>query len=196
MTIRKLDLPASTTQIPAKSSATHNYTNIRWAQYGRVVTIQFSAQCVHDKTTTGGSIQFAVDGLPGAIDGQLNHIGGEVEIFTTLAVALIAAAASITSALIAANSNRSLREQKAKEEEYQAERRQQEEERRQAEHERMMLDEVQQQSLLAIMDALDVSLISLQGGHLNGNVEEARSAVRKAKDAFQQTRTKAISHTI
>lgn len=33
-------------------------------------------------------------------------MGGEVEIFTTLAVALIAAAESITSALIAANSNR------------------------------------------------------------------------------------------
>lgn len=69
MTIRKLDLSASATQVPAKSSATHNYTNIRWAQYGRVVTIQFSAQCVYDKTTTDGSIQFAVEGLPGAIDG-------------------------------------------------------------------------------------------------------------------------------
>ena len=106
--------------------------------------------------------------------------------WASIAAAIIAACASITSALIAAHSANKARESDAARARYEAERRQQESER---EH----IEEATAQGMLAVLEAVDVSLIALQGGHLDGNVDAARARIADARDAYQTTRSKAIA---
>lgn len=63
-------------------------------------------------------------------------------------------------------------------------------EREMKEDQRHAMDEALMDGVSSCLDALDISLIALQGGHLNGNVEAARERVassarqmRKVKDA-------------
>lgn len=107
----------------------------------------------------------------------------------TLAAALVAACASIVSALIAARASRSADAAKAEQESYQQARLEQERERR-------YIDEATAQGMIAVLDAVDVSLVALQGGHLDGNVEEARAGIKDARTLYAQTRSKAISRLL
>ena len=96
----------------------------------------------------------------------------------TIAAALIAALASIASALIAAlNASASRR-------------------RDEQEQARERLDAATANGLLAIMDALDVSLAALDHEHLNGEVKQARANMAKAKSDYQAARTDAVSRLV
>ncbi len=66
--------------------------------------------------------------------------------------------------------------------------------REQQEAAREHMDAAIQQSLLAVLEAQEVQMIALQGGHLNGNVESAKEKVITARADLQQVRSKAISH--
>ena len=104
----------------------------------------------------------------------------------TIVVALIAAAASVASAFIAAHSGAVAKRREEEQQSYQ-------EERMKQEFERQKMDEAVHQGIFAVLDAMDITLISLQGGHLNGNVEKAREEVEEARRDFIATRSKALS---
>lgn len=46
----------------------------------------------------------------------------------------------------------------------------------------------------AALQANDISLVSLQHGHLNGNVEEARKLVDEARTGLEDAQRKAVAH--
>ena len=62
------------------------------------------------------------------------------------------------------------------------------------EHEESMMYEAIIAGIMASLKASDVSLIALQGGHLNGNVEDARKDVDSAIERMEETQRKAIVH--
>ena len=97
---------------------------------------------------------------------------------TTVIAATIAAIASILAAFITACSA--------------AERRRDEERERLREQ----MNQATAESMLALLDAMDVSMLALEGGHLNGNVEEARASIKKAKGEYQAARSKATAHLL
>lgn len=110
-----------------------------------------------------------------------------LEAIIAITVALIAAVASVATGVITSRAN-------SRAEKYQKERSEQEHERERRENEREHMEAATQTAMLAVLESLDVTLISLQGGHLNGNVEAARNDLAKAKRNFQETRSKAIAH--
>ena len=107
----------------------------------------------------------------------------------TVIAALIAACASLISALIARNNEQRAQQIRQEQEEYQQRRIKQE-------REREYIDEATATSMIAMLNAMDVSLLALSGGHLNGNVEEARTKIATAKKEYEQTRSKAISRLL
>jgi uncharacterized protein YbjQ (UPF0145 family) len=48
--------------------------------------------------------------------------------------------------------------------------------------------------IISIVLPFVVSLIALQGGHLNGNVEDARKDVDSAIERMEETQRKAVVH--
>lgn len=62
------------------------------------------------------------------------------------------------------------------------------------EHEQSMMYEAIIAGIMASLKASDVSLVALQGGHLNGNVEDARKDVDKAIERMEATQRKAVVH--
>lgn len=103
--------------------------------------------------------------------------------------AFIAGIASIVSTVITARSNKEVAK-------YQEERRKELDAESIQRNEDRWLREAEQNLLLAMADALDVDMVAAKGGHLNGNVDRARRDLAKAKHEFQETRTKAITHTL
>ena len=107
----------------------------------------------------------------------------------TIAAALVAACASVCSALIAVIGQRRAGEAEAQRKAYEAERMEQEQARQ-------AVDAATAQGMLAVLEAVDVSLVALQGGHLDGNVDEARAGIRRARETYQQTRSETIARLI
>lgn len=107
----------------------------------------------------------------------------------TIAAALIAACASIFTSLVALRSGREATDAKAAQEAYQ--RRQDAQAR-----EREAVEEATATAMLAVLESLDVTMLSLQGGHLNGNVEDARRKIQRARDTYQTTRSKALARAL
>jgi hypothetical protein len=68
------------------------------------------------------------------------------------------------------------------------------EQRNLKEHEKSMMYEAIISGIMASLKASDVSLIALQGGHLNGNVEDARKDVGAAIERMEVTQRKAVVH--
>ena len=96
----------------------------------------------------------------------------------TVIAACIAAGASICSALIAAWSARCQRKHDEQE----------------LAREQMNLATAQ--AMLALLDATDVSMLALEGGHLNGNVEDARGKISRAREDYQSARSRLLSHLV
>lgn len=115
----------------------------------------------------------------------------------TVWAAFIAAAGSVMAAIVSAVGVYKGNERKRESDDYRTRReaidRENERRRQLRDHERDMMDEAIQDSLLTLMEAEDVALVALSGGHLNGNVEDARKSLHDSKARLQQTRTKALT---
>ena len=61
---------------------------------------------------------------------------------------------------------------------------------------RHAMDEAVYHSMSAVLEAQDIALIALQGGHLNGNVEAARTKINDARSAYANTRDKIVTGSI
>lgn len=66
-------------------------------------------------------------------------------------------------------------------------------ERELREEQRHAMDEALMDGVSSCLDALDVSLIALQGGHLNGNVEAARDRVASSAREMRRVKDKTIA---
>lgn len=116
---------------------------------------------------------------------------------TEITVAAIAAIASLLVAAFNAwtairkdrrdTRYREIREQAEKE----RDRRDREREIRDAQ--RSAMDEALMDGVSSCLDALDVSLIALQGGHLNGNVEAARQRVASSARQMRKVKDETLS---
>ena len=112
-----------------------------------------------------------------------------MEWLATIAAACVAALASVVSALIAVRGERKAAEAEAAQARFH-------EERRERERESEYVEEATAQGMLAVLEAVDVSLIALQGGHLDGNVDSARDGIKEARAAYQRTRSRALSRLL
>lgn len=90
--------------------------------------------------------------------------------------------ASVIGALLNYETNQKQRERDAK--------------RDQIEQERGYIYDALIKAAAASLQANDISLIALQHGHLNGNVEEARKIVKDAQNDLVAAQRKAVSHVI
>lgn len=66
-------------------------------------------------------------------------------------------------------------------------------EREAKEDQRHIMDEALMDGVSSCLDALDISLIALQGGHLNGNVEAARERVASSARQMRRVKDQTIS---
>lgn len=123
-----------------------------------------------------------------------------VQVPTEIMVAMItsgcAMIASVIGALLNYETNQKQRERDAKEHEYRESQNAREEKRDKIEKERGYVYDALLKSSQASLQANDISLIALQHGHLNGNVEEARRLVNEAQNDLQDAQRKAVSHII
>ena len=76
---------------------------------------------------------------------------------------------------------------------YRAEREKAERERAVREDQRHAMDEAMMDGIASALEGIDISLIALQGGHLNGNVEAARARVESSARQMRQVKDKTIS---
>lgn len=123
-----------------------------------------------------------------------------MQVPTEIMVAMItsgcAMIASVIGALLNYETNQKQRERDAKEHEYRESQNAREEKRDKIEKERGYVYDALLKSSQASLQANDISLIALQHGHLNGNVEEARRLVNEAQNDLQDAQRKAVSHII
>lgn len=119
------------------------------------------------------------------------------EIPTEITVACIAAVGSL---LVAAFNAWTAHRKDKRDAEYRAirERAEQERDRREREREaredqRHAMDEALMDGVSSCLDALDISLIALQGGHLNGNVEAARGRVASSARQMRKVKDETLS---
>ena len=61
---RRYSISHSVTDADASASSTHKFSFIRLARFGRVVTIQFSYECLYAKSTSEPAIQFERNYIP------------------------------------------------------------------------------------------------------------------------------------
>lgn len=112
------------------------------------------------------------------------------EIPTEITVACIAAIGSLLVSLVNAcaawHKDRS-------DKEYRAAREASERERTMRENQRHAMDEALMDGLESVLEASDISLIALQGGHLNGNVEAARDRLNASKTRMRTVKNQTIT---
>lgn len=113
-----------------------------------------------------------------------------VEIPTEITVACIAAVGSLLVSAI--NSYAAYRKDKG-DKAYRAEREKAERERALREDQRHAMDEAMMDGLESVLEATDISLIALQGGHLNGNVEAARDRVSASKKRMRDVKNQTVT---
>lgn len=102
--------------------------------------------------------------------------------------------ASIIGALLNFETNAKQNERDAKDHKYRVEQAARDEKREQIEAERSCVYDALLKAADASLQANDISLIALQHGHLNGNVEEARQIVKDAKEDLVGAQRKAVAH--
>lgn len=71
-----------------------------------------------------------------------------------------------------------------------------EREREQRENQRHLMDEALMDGVASALEGIDISLIALQGGHLNGNVENARSRVEASAAQMRKVKNSILSEII
>ena len=116
---------------------------------------------------------------------------------TEVTVAAIAAIASLLvagfNALTTIRTNRRDAEYRTMREQAEKERDRRDREREIRDEQRSTMDEALLDGVSSCLDALDVSLIALQGGHLNGNVEAARKRVASSARQLRKVKDETIS---
>lgn len=104
--------------------------------------------------------------------------------------------ASVIGALLNYETNQKQRERDANDHAYRQEQTERDAKRDQIEQERGYVYDALIKAAQASLQANDISLIALQHGHLNGNVEEARRTVKDAQNDLEAAQRKAVSHVI
>lgn len=121
-----------------------------------------------------------------------------MQVPTEIMVAMItsgcAMIASVIGALLNYENNVQQRERDAKEHAYRAEQNARDEKRDLIEKERAFIYDALLKGTAASLQANKISLIALQHGHLNGNVEEARRIVDEAQNDLEAAQRKAVAH--
>lgn len=123
-----------------------------------------------------------------------------MQVPTEIMVAMItsgcAMIASVIGALLNYETNQKQRERDANDHAYRQEQTERDAKRDQIEQERGYVYDALIKAAQASLQANDISLIALQHGHLNGNVEEARRTVKDAQNDLEAAQRKAVSHVI
>ena len=101
--------------------------------------------------------------------------------------------ASIISALLNFETSQKQNERDAKDHEYRAEQAARDQKRDQIDQERAYVYDALLKGTAASLQANNISLIALQHGHLNGNVEEARRIVKEAQEDLTDAQRKAVA---
>lgn len=121
-----------------------------------------------------------------------------MQVPTEIMVAVItsgcAMIASVIGALLNFETNIKQSQRDKQDHEYRTEQAAREEKREQIEQERGYVYDALLKAADASLQANDISLIALQHGHLNGNVEEARQIVKEAKADLVDAQRKAVAH--
>lgn len=121
-----------------------------------------------------------------------------MQVPTEILVAMItsgaAMIASVIGALLNFETSQKQDERDAKDHAYRAEQAARDEKRDQIDQERSYVYDALLKAADASLQANDISLIALQHGHLNGNVEEARQIVKDAKEDLVGAQRKAVAH--
>lgn len=113
-----------------------------------------------------------------------------------MVTALIAAISSISVALIQRKERDAREEVQKATEAYRENQAALDAQRDEREKERHYMNEAMYEGIYASLDALEVSLIAIKGGKLNGNVEDALSDIGEAKKSFDRTRNKVVSNML
>ena len=121
-----------------------------------------------------------------------------MQVPTEIMVAMItsgcAMIASVIGALLNYENNVKQCERDEKDHEYRAEQTARDEKRDLIEKERGYVYGALLKGTAASLQANKISLIALQHGHLNGNVEEARRIVDEAQNDLEDAQRKAVAH--
>lgn len=121
-----------------------------------------------------------------------------MQVPTEIMVAIItsgaAMIASVIGALLNFETNIKQNQRDAKDHEYRTEQAEREEKRDLIEQERAFVYAALLKGTAASLQANKISLIALQHGHLNGNVEEARRIVDEAQNDLEDAQRKAVAH--
>lgn len=121
-----------------------------------------------------------------------------MQIPTEIMVAVITSGCAMIASVIGAflNYENNLKQQQRDEQDnqYRIEQAARDERRDQIEQERGYVYDALLKAADASLQANDVSLIALQHGHLNGNVEEARKIVKEAHEDLTDAQRKAVAH--
>ena len=121
-----------------------------------------------------------------------------LQVPTEIMVAMItsgcAMIASVIGALLNFETNIKQNQRDAKDHEYRTEQAEREEKRDMIEKERAFVYDALLKGTAASLQANDISLIALQHGKLNGNVQEARQIVKSAQNGLEDAQRKAVAH--
>ena len=121
-----------------------------------------------------------------------------VQVPTEILVAMItsgaAMIASVIGALLNYETNQKQHERDAKDHAYREKQNARDEKRDLIEKERAFIYDALLKGTAASLQANKISLIALQHGHLNGNVEEARRIVDEAQNDLEAAQRKAVAH--
>lgn len=121
-----------------------------------------------------------------------------MQVPTEILVAMItsgaAMIASIIGALLNFETSQKQNERDAKDHEYRTEQAARDQKRDQIDQERAYVYDALLKGTAAALQANDISLIAIQHGKLNGNVEEARKLVGEARTGLEDAQRKAVAH--
>ena len=121
-----------------------------------------------------------------------------MQVPTEIMVAMItsgcAMIASVIGAILNYENNIKQQERDAKDHAYREAQNARDEKRDMIEQERAFVYDALLKGTAASLQANKISLIALQHGHLNGNVEEARRIVDEAQNDLEDAQRKAVAH--
>ena len=121
-------------------------------------------------------------------------MGLSTEVVVAIITSGCAAVSSIFVAIITYVGNNRMKQKDIQDAEYRSQQALLEAKREQQHKERQCLDEAVLKGIDASLAANEISLIALQHGHLNGNVQAARDKVHEAQGNMDIAQRKAVVH--
>lgn len=121
-------------------------------------------------------------------------MGLSTEVIVAIVTSGCAAVSSIFVAIITYMGNNRMKQRDVQDAEYRSQQALLDAKREQQHKERQYLDEAVLKGIDASLAANEISLIALQHGHLNGNVQAARDKVHGAQANMEVAQRKAIVH--